>query len=484
MAPPANERDRAPIRSMDDLLAPLREACKPASQFRIGAEAEKIGVLERSLTPVSYDGACGVVSVMKELVRAHGWAIADGAGPLLTLEKNGASVTLEPGAQLELSGAPFEDLHAVAAEISAHAAELSDVGDTLAPVFGEKIAWLGVGFHPFARQADLSWVPKPRYGIMRRYLPARGRYGLDMMRRTATVQANFDYEDEDHAMAALRVSMRLSPMFTALVANSPFYEGSPFGGVSYRAKVWLSVDPARQGLVEAVLSPKSRFVDYVEWALDAPMFVVLRDEQVIENTGQSFRSFMKHGFGPHRATYGDWVTHLNTLFPEVRLKRTLEIRGGDSLPSGLVVGPAALFTGLLYDRDALAKADELTESYGIEELEALRGRVPFEGPRALFRGRPCGEVMQTALELAAKGLANRARRQGGADERLFLQPLVELAARLRCPADALLDAYREAGQGPPAVPGGVGGGAVGSEQVAQAEDRDRVALASLGICRI
>lgn len=448
---------------MDDLLAPLVEACKPPSQFRIGAEAEKFGVLEGSLAPLSYDGERGVAAVMRELVRSHGWVVADGDGPLLSLEKSGASVTLEPGAQLELSGAPLADLHAVADEVAAHARELAAVGQALAPSFGANILWLGMGFHPLARQAELAWVPKPRYGIMRRYLPAVGRNGLDMMRRTATVQANYDYQDEAHAMTALRVSMRLSPMFTALAASSPFYEGAPFGGVSYRAKVWLSVDPARQGLVPAVLSQKARFVDYVEWALDAPMFVILRDGEVIENTGQSFRSFMKHGFGAQRATYGDWVTHLNTLFPEVRLKRTLEIRGGDSLPGGLVAGPAALFTGLLYDRDALARADELTASFGFAELDELRQRVPLEGPRAPFRGRPCGELMQQVLDLALGGLERRARMRGDVDERIHLEPWVRLANGLRCPADDLLDAYNSA---------------------KEPTERGRVADASLRICRL
>ncbi len=432
---------------MDDLLGPLYDACKDPTAFRIGAEAEKIGVLEGSLAPLGYDGPRGVVSVMHELVASHGWKIADGSSPLLALEKADASVTLEPGAQFELSGAPHRDLHAIEREFRAHSAELNAVAEKLAPVMGERIAWLGIGFHPFAAQADLAWVPKPRYGIMRRYLPTRGDYGLDMMRRTATVQANFDYADEEHAMRCLRVGLRLAPFFTAQFASSPVYEGALFGGVSYRAKVWLSVDPDRQGLVPAVLKEKSRFSDYVDWALDAPMFVIIRDDEAIENTGQSFRSFMKHGFGPHRATLGDWVTHLNTLFPEVRLKRTLEVRGGDSLPKDLVVGPAALFTGIFYDARGLDAAEALTESFTHAELVDLRVKIVKDGPRAMFRGRPAGEVVQRAIDIASGGLERRGKADaavgsGASDERRYLEPVTELAEALRCPADLIVDRIR------------------------------------------
>lgn len=458
---------------MDDLLAPFHEACKPASAFRVGAEAEKIGVLERSLTPLAYDGDHGVVRVMRELARSHGWALVEDGGPLLALEKNHASVTLEPGAQFELSGAPLQDLHAIAAEFEAHRLELEAVGKALAPEGGERIAWLGIGFHPFARQADLSWVPKPRYGVMRRYLPTRGDHGLDMMRRTATVQANFDYSSEEHAMRSVRVGLKLAPFFTALFANSPFYEGKPFGGRSFRAKVWLSVDPDRQGLLEPMLAPKARFTDYVEWALDAPMFVVIRGDEVVENTGQSFRSFMRHGFGSHRATMIDWVTHLNTLFPEVRLKRTIEVRGGDSLPKHLVVGPAALFTGLLYDEKALGEAEALTESFRFDELQELRSRVVIDGPRAQFRGRPAGEVMQRAVAIAKSALQRRGKVENGRDEATYLEPVERLAAEMRCPADDLLD-HVEQSQRSSGATGTAGGASI----------EEAVAAASLRICRL
>ncbi len=448
MAPPPDPRSSRPLTGMDDLLEPFRSACKPPAEFRIGAEAEKIGIFTRSLRPLAYEGEHGVVRVMTELVSRFGWRVQGSDTPLLALEKDNASVTLEPGAQLELSGAPLADLHTVSAQIESHRAELAQIADLFERETGEPFAWLGVGFHPSAKQADLGWVPKPRYGVMRRYLPTRGQYGLDMMRRTATVQANFDYQDEASAMRALRVGLKTSPFFTAIFANSPFYEGAPFGGKSYRARVWLDVDPDRQGLLPQLFRADAGFADYVEWALDAPMFLVLRDGAVIENTGQTFRSFLQDGFEGHRATMEDWVTHLNTLFPEVRLKRTLEVRGGDSQPADLVMGPAALYTGIFYDARALDEAEAIVESFEGPELNALRQAVSMEGPKASFRGRPAGEVAQKLVAAARGGLTRRNRSNGqGRDESLFLDPVEARLSRLRCPADDLLDAYAAAGGG-------------------------------------
>ncbi|MFO0552557.1 MAG: glutamate-cysteine ligase family protein [Polyangiaceae bacterium] len=453
MGAASSQRDAEPVRSLDDLLEPFHSACKPTAQHRIGAEAEKIGLVrasDGSVTTLPYDGApVSVLAVMRQLVESHGWRYPDDAsGPLLALEKNGASVTLEPGGQLELSGAPLDDLHAVSAELDAHADELHAVSDVLAAAHGARLDWFGIGFHPLATQADLPWVPKPRYGIMREYLPTRGAFGLDMMRRTATVQANFDYPSEEYAMRCLRFGLRFAPFFAALFANSPFIEGAPFGGLSYRARVWLDVDPDRQGLVPRVLDEKSTFADYVEWVLDAPMFLLLREGAVVKNTGQTFRDLMKNGFTApgsdvtERANYGDWITHLNTMFPEVRLKRTLEVRGGDSLPPALVPGPAALFAGLFYDERALAEAEDVVAGFAFEELQALRVAVVQDGPRAPFRGRPCGEVTARIVDIASHGLERRARSGGGhPDERRFLAPVMELASSLRCPADALLQAY-------------------------------------------
>ncbi len=429
-----------PLRDESELELIFVRSCKPRHLWRVGAEAEKFGVDAKTGAPLRYAGNLGVEGILHNLIDRHGWheEAEYPGGPLIALRRGEASVTLEPGSQLELSGAPMPNMHAIASELVGHMTELEKSARDLG------IVWLGLGFHPFARQDDLPWVPKLRYRFMREYLPTRGKNGLDMMRRTSTVQANFDYSDEAGAMRALRVSMKMSPFFTALFANSPFYEGERYGGKSYRAKVWLDVDPSRQGLVEPIFRPGAGVRDYIEWALDAPMFLFVRGNEPIANTGQSFRDFFRHGYQGHRATYGDWVTHLNSMFPEVRLKRTLEVRGGDSLGREDVLGPAALFTGILYDARALDQAEEIVGSFGFAELDALRPSVSELGLAATFRGRPAGEVASRLLEAAAGGLQRRARaRADGADESVYLQPTIARAARLRSPADDLIDAVSE-----------------------------------------
>jgi glutamate--cysteine ligase len=318
--------------------------------------------------------------------------------------------------------------------MSGHLAELRDISHELG------IGWLGVGFHPFATQEELPWVPKQRYAVMRRYLPTKGTYGLDMMRRTCTVQANFDYPDEETAMRMLRVGLRLSPLVTAIFANSPFYEGKLFGGKSYRARVWTSVDPGRQGLVPPAFVDGSRFADYVEWALDAPMFLVKRGKRIVENTGQTFRSFWKDGFGGERANLTDWETHLNTLFPEVRLKRIVEVRSADSLPASLVCALPALWTGIYYDEKALAEAEELTRDYTVAELEALRPEIAERALAATFRGAPLTKVAERLLDIASGGLERRGRLgKNGRDERIHLAKIKALVEKGWSPADALVD---------------------------------------------
>jgi glutamate--cysteine ligase len=420
--------------SRDDLFRPFFEAIKPRDQWRIGAEAEKFGVIGATGAALPYEGERGITGVFAGL-QGRGWkpvAEVEG-GPILALTRNGASVTLEPGAQLELSGAPLEDVHAIAKETSAHLAELHSVSDPLG------IAWLGVGFHPFARQEDLPWVPKLRYAIMREYLPTRGSRPLDMMRRTATVQANFDYGSEEDAMRKMRVALRLSPIVTAMFANSPFYEGKLTGERSERAKVWLSVDPDRQGLLPSLWKADGSFADYVEWALDVPMFLIKRDGKVVANTGQTFRAFWTDGFQGEKADIHDWELHLNTLFPEVRLKHTIEVRGNDSQSARLAAAIPALFTGILYDDKALGEAESLTRGFTFEEISALRPEVGKVGLHARLRGRPIAEIAQKLVEIAKGGLARRGRLSPeGHDETVHLAQLGPLVERAECPADLLV----------------------------------------------
>jgi glutamate--cysteine ligase len=420
--------------SYEDLFQPFHVAMKPPDQWRIGAEGEKFGVYVANGAALPYEGDNGVVGVLAALARRFGWnpITESEGGPLIALEREGASVTLEPGGQLELSGAPLDDVHAIAAETSTHLDELHAVCDPLG------IGWLGVGFHPFARPEDLPWVPKLRYGIMKEYLPKRGARALDMMRRTATVQANFDYESEDDAMRKLRVALRLSPIATAMFANSPFYEGRLTGDRSERAKVWLAVDPDRQGLLPALWKEQSRIRDYVEWALDAPMFLFKRDGKVVRNTGQTFRTFWADGFQGTRPDLHDWELHLNTLFPEVRLKHTIEVRGGDSQTAALAAAIPALWTGIFYDAAALDAADALSEGFTYDEMQALRSEVAKLGLAARFRGKALADIAQRLVVIAGGGLGRRKRlSKDGRDETVHLAALSKSIEHGLCPADEL-----------------------------------------------
>jgi glutamate--cysteine ligase len=283
-------------------------------------------------------------------------------------------------------------------------------------------------------------VPKQRYAIMREYLPTRGSLALDMMLRTATVQANYDFSSEDDAMLKMRVGLKLAPLTTALFANSPFYEGAPFGGKSYRAKVWLDTDPDRSGLVPSLWKKNAKFVDYVEWALDVPMFMFKRNGQKIVNTGQTFRSFFKSGFSGHKPTFTDWQTHLNTLFPEVRLKRTIEVRGADAQGAKMACTLPALYTGLYYDTKALAEIDALTSDWTLDEVNATRKEVWQKGLGARFRAGTLQPMAEKVLEIAKGGLERRAQLSpSGKDERVHLARLEELVSKGQTPADRLLD---------------------------------------------
>ncbi len=426
--------DDRPITTDEMLLEPFHAAEKPASAFRCGAEAEKPGIFA-DLSTFPYDGPRGgVATILQELAQKdwHGESEFEG-GPLLALTRDGASITLEPGSQLELSGAPLATVHETAREFRAHLAELADLSERLG------VSWLGLGFQPFATRADYTFVPKLRYGVMREYLPTRGGHALDMMLRTSTVQANFDYLSEEDAMRKLRVGLALAPVTTAMFANSPFYEGAPFGGPSYRAKVWLDVDPDRGGLVPPVWKEGAGYRDYVEWALDVPMFMIKRDGKRVANTGQKFRDFMKNGYEAHRAEMGDYTTHLNTLFPEVRLKRTLEIRGADAQNEAMTPALSALYTGLFYDPKALSEAADLVRDFTLEETTAVREHVWKLGLASPFRGRTLRDLAEKVVAIAAGGLSRRGRLDAaGNDETVVLEPLVALVSKGESPADALL----------------------------------------------
>ncbi len=422
-----------PLRDLEELVELFRVVEKPPERFRIGAEAEKFAVRSDG-TPLHYEGEAGVVGIFESLAD-FGWEPERETpdGPIISLRRGGASITLEPGSQLELSGAALPDLHQIDDEFHNHLRELGPVSKKLG------LVWLGVGFHPLAHQADLTWVPKQRYAIMREYLPTKGHAAHDMMRRTATVQGNFDFSSEADAMKKLVASLKLAPIIHAMLANSPFKEGKLAGTKSVRGEVWLNMDPARSGLIPIMWStPKPTYRHYVEWALDAGMFLFKRDGKVIANTGQTFRSFLKDGFEGHRATQADFKLHLQTLFPEARLKNTLEVRSCDSLPARLAMALPALFTGLLYDARALDQVTELLAPITLDVVERARPALIAQGLTAPLGEKRAVDYAQAVFELASSGLSRRGRRNAhNEDERRFIKPLEPLLAAAEAPADDL-----------------------------------------------
>ncbi len=437
MADASNDSDQREIRDRDELAEVFRAVEKPRDRWRIGCEAEKFGVSADGGAPLAYEGKNGVLRVLRALSDAHGWVPESESpgGPIISLRREQASITLEPGAQLELSGAPARDIHGICAEMRGHMAELREITSEM------NLAWLGVGFHPLARQDDLPWVPKQRYSIMKRYLPTRGSGAIDMMRRTATVQANFDFSDERDAMTKLRVSLVLAPLINAMLANSPFIEGTVSGKKSLRGEVWLRMDPDRSGLLPALWKKEElRYDDYVDWALQSGMFLIKRSGKVIENTGQTFQSFWDDGYQGHRATYADWKLHLNTLFPEARIKGTLEVRPCDSLPTDLACSVPALYTGLLYDERALAEADAFAKTFDYEEVDRSRPALVESGLAASIGDRPARELAERVLDIALGGLQRRAlENDQGRDERVHLAKLAKLTAQGQSPADRLTE---------------------------------------------
>jgi glutamate--cysteine ligase len=427
----------SPLRSYDDLFQVFRAAEKPESEFLIGPEMEKPGVDAETFAPIRYEGKKSVLAVLENLIAEHGWTADRESedGPIIALVRGRASVTLEPGGQLELSGAAMQDVHQVCSEFRGHLREIAPISEKLG------IRWLGLGFHPFARREDLPWVPKSRYGVMREYLPTRGGHALDMMLRTSTVQANYDFSSEEDAMRKMRVALKLSPLTTALFANSPWLEGKAHGGVTYRGRVWLDVDPDRSGLIEPLWKESATYKDYVEWALDVPMFLFKRPEgRVFKNTGQSFRSFWKDGFEGEKPTQNDWQTHLNTLFPEVRLKKTIEVRGADAASARLACALPALYTGIFYDTKALAEAEALTRDWTFAEVSASRPEIAQKGLKATFKNRPLAEAANQVLAIAEAALVRRGRKSPkGKDESVHLVPLRELVDQGKTQADALLE---------------------------------------------
>ena len=422
------------------LVEHLAGGCKPPSAWRIGTEHEKFGFTQDDLRPLDYGGPAGIEAVLAGLEARFGWQPIRENGRVIALSAaDGANVSLEPGGQLELSGAAVPTLHDTCAEVGVHLEQLREVCVPLG------VAFIGLGFNPRWRRQDIPIMPKGRYDIMSRYMPTRGGQGLDMMLRTCTVQVNLDFASEADMVKKLRVSLALQPLATALWANSPFRDGKPTGLLSARSAVWLDTDPDRTGMLPFAFDEGMSFERYVDWALDVPMYFVYRQGRYIDAAGQSFRDFLAGrlpALPGQLPTMGDWNDHLTTVFPEVRLKRYLEMRGADGGPWRRLCALPAFWTGLLYDDQALDEAWELVKDWTGEERETLRREVPRSALHTAFRGATLQDMARRVLGMARGGLTRRARRDGqGYDESGYLNTLQYAADSGRSPAEELLDAY-------------------------------------------
>jgi glutamate--cysteine ligase len=438
MSAPPTEKG-APIETKAQLVEYLAQGCKPEAAFRIGTEHEKFGFTRDDLRPLPYEGARGIRALLEGLAETFGWEAVLEDGRPIALRKDGCNITLEPGGQFELSGAPLETLHQTCCEVHTHLDEVRKIAEPLG------IGMLGMGFQPRWRRQDIPWMPKGRYGIMGRYMPTRGALGLDMMLRTCTVQVNLDFASEADMVRKFRVSLALQPIATALFASSPFTDGKPNGFLSYRSHIWTDTDPDRCGMLPWVFEPGMGFERYVDWMLDVPMYFIYRDGRYIDAAGQSFRDFMAGrlpALPGEVPTLSDWADHLTTAFPEVRLKRFLEMRGADAGPWRSLCALPALWVGLLYDPQSLDAVEALIADWTLGEMAALRADVPRQGLRTRFRRGALLEIAREVVGLARAGLARRARLNwDGEDETQYLTRLEETLTRRQTPADAMLEAY-------------------------------------------
>lgn len=426
--------DPTPIESKADLVAFLQAGEKPRERFRIGTEHEKIGLHAGSFAPVPYEGEKGIGALLRAIQEADDWEPVFEGEHVIALLKDGASITLEPGGQLELSGAPLRKIYDTCNEFQAHLDLIRRVSEPLG------LVWLSLGANPIHDVPDVPHMPKGRYDIMRAYLPTRATLPLHMMHLTATVQANYDFSSEEDMVSKMRMAMGVTPIVSAIFANSPLYQGKPSGYVSRRLEIWRHTDPDRCGMLPFVFEPGFGYERYVDWAVDVPMFFVSRDGQYQAADGMTFRQFMERGFEGDQATVEDWSTHLTTLFPEVRCKQFIEVRGADAVPPDLICALPALWKGLLYDDDAMAGAWALAESWSFEDRGAAIEMVARRGLAAEVAGRPVLELARELLALSSQGLARIDHRGGlmDRDERGFLDPISEVLERGTSPGEEIL----------------------------------------------
>jgi glutamate--cysteine ligase len=432
------------LHSPNDLKDWMAAGCKPREAWRIGTEHEKFGYRNADLSPLPYEGADGIHAMLSGLMQ-FGWQGKFEGDTLVGLvrseEAGGGSVTLEPAGQLELSGAPVENIHQTCAEVSRHLKEVQAVAEKLGQ------SYMGIGYSPLWGLDEAPQMPKGRYQLMNQYMPKQGGRGLEMMYLTSTVQVNLDFGSEADMVEKLRIALALQPLATALFANSPFKNGQPTGHVSERSLIWLDTDGARTGMLPQAFEEGFGFEQYVDYALDVPMYFVMRDGKFIDALGMSFRDFMAGNLPAlpgEKPTASDWEDHLTTLFPEARVKRFIEMRGADSGPWSSLCALPALWVGLLYDASTQTQVADLIADWTQAERDELRVQSPLLGLQTPFRSGTLLDVAREVLQLAEQGLKNRARSDGaGGDETQFLAYLQKVVADGQSPAEALVKKFHE-----------------------------------------
>ncbi len=406
---------------------------KPRDQWRVGTEYEKVGIDCRNGQAISYGGAAGVEAILKALVERYNWRPQIEDGHIIALTGERAEINLEPGGQIELSGEPCESIHCSNAEFTQHIHELLEVAERLG------VAFLGLGMQPVSSLAEIEWVPKRRYRIMAPYMAKVGTLGHRMMKQTATVQVNIDYSDEQDAMAKFRTGMGICPLISAIFANSPISEGVLSGYKTIRGHIWTDTDRDRCGLLPFAFSPDVNFGNFVDYALDVPMYFIKRDGNYIDFSGVPFRHFLAHGHMGHYATTDDWELHLTTLFPEVRIKRYMEIRSADSQSPEMMLSLSALVKGIFYEADCLEAAWDLVKGWSIDERMRLYHDAHREALGARIRHHSLLDLAKELFQIGWEGLKRqRILNSNGEDETLYLKSLQELLIHQgKCPADLI-----------------------------------------------
>ncbi|MGV6800960.1 MAG: glutamate--cysteine ligase [bacterium] len=428
-----------PIESVDELAAYLETGCKPKDDWRIGTEHEKFVFCWEGLSPVPYDGERSIRAILQGLEESYDWQPVYEGDNLIALKQNGASITLEPGGQFELSGAPLTHLHQTCNEVHSHLAQVKDIADKF------NIGFLGMGFTPNWTRDEMPLMPKGRYNIMRNYMPKKGSLGLDMMHRTCTVQVNLDFASEQDMVRKFRTSLALQPLATALFASSSLVEGKDSGWNSWRAHIWTDTDPDRTGMLDFVFEDGFGFERYRDYMLEVPMYFVWRKGEYLDASGLSFKDFLAGNLSiapGQRPTLEDWQDHLSTAFPEVRLKTFLEMRGADSGSWSRICALPAFWVGLLYDDACLEAAWDVAKQWTPEQRHQLREDAAHYGLKAKVGKYSLQEIAQEVLAIAREGLQNRAQfDQGGSNETGFLQPLQEIADSGKTMAEIIRDEY-------------------------------------------